>query len=302
MTPNNQLTDQLDQADKLLERGQYPEAIHILENILTKHPEEEPVLLRLAWAHWDAGNKESSIRYWETLLDYELQHKVFTGFAYDELVRIYKQEGLIDRLMSICEQVVRIQPDDVGLLTEMGSTYLLAGEFEKACETFRKLTQMEEDNPAFACRLGEAHLAAGRPDACLEAFEQAVQIDPDEAHRYFYLAADLFIKKNDAANARQLLDRCLKIAPSNSLYACSMGDVLVALGQIEDAFASYEKACRSNDSHAAAYFNRLGNTLMKAELFEPAIRAFETALLHDPSLPCRRNLEKAYQASGRSPV
>jgi len=300
MTQNNSITDKLDQADKLLAQGQYSQAIDLLETVLKKNPEEEPVLLRLAWAHWDTGNKDRSIACWESLLDRELRHKVFTGFAYDELVRIYKQEGLIDRLMSICEKAVGIQPEDVGLLTEMGSTYLLAGDYEKACDTFRKLILMEEDNPAFACRLGEALLYSGNPDASVEAFEKAAQIDPEEADRYFFQAADLFIKRDDAAGARRLLERCLDIAPSNSLYYCSLGDVLVALRQIDDAFAAYEKAGRNSSHYAAAYFNRLGNTLMKSELFAPAIRAFEAALSLDATIPCRHNLDRAQKASGQT--
>ena len=294
------MTEQLDSADKLLALGQYPEAIDILEKILKKHPEEEPVLLRLSWAYWDAGNKDRSIACWETLFDHELRHKVFTGFAYDELVRIYKQEGMIDRLVSICEKAAGLQPDDIGLLTELGSTYLLAGKFDQACDTFKKLTLMEEDNPAFACRLGEAYLAAGRLEACIGAYEKAAQIDPEEADRYFFQAASLLEKSRDYASARRLLEKCLDIAPANSLYDCSLGDVLITLGQIEDAFASYEKACRNNSHHAAAYFNRLGNTLMKAELFAPAIKAFEAALALDASIPCRHNLDKAYRASGPS--
>jgi len=300
MTQTNPHTVRLDQADKLLAEGRYSEAIDILEAVLKQNPEEEPVLLRLAWAHWDAGNKNRSVECWENLLEKELRHEVFTGFAYDELVRIYKQEGLIDRLMSMCEKAVRLQPEDVGLLTEMGLTYLLAGQYEKACDTFRKLILMEDDNPAFPCRLGEALLYAGHPGASVEAFEKAAQIDPEAADRYFFQAADLFMKRNDAAGAGQLLQKCLEKAPSNSLYYCSLGDVLVALGKIDDAFAAYEDAGRHNSHYAAAYFNRLGNTLMKVELFAPAIRAFEAALSLDGSIPCRQSLDRACRALGQS--
>jgi len=69
----------LDKADDLLKQGQYGEALAVLENIFTRYPEEEPVLLRLAWASWDSGDKERSVAYWEMLLDRELQRKIFTG-------------------------------------------------------------------------------------------------------------------------------------------------------------------------------------------------------------------------------
>src|SRR5512145_1972773 len=103
MTSTKDLTKKLDEADSLLKQGKYHEAIARLEKIRRIHPEEEAVLLRLAWAFWDCKDRERSVHYWEILLDRELQRKVFTGFAYDELVRIYKQEGDIAKLVALCE-------------------------------------------------------------------------------------------------------------------------------------------------------------------------------------------------------
>ncbi len=299
MTDENQITKALDEADRLLTGGHYAQAVERLENLRAKYPDEEPVLLRLAWAFWDNGDAAKSIDCWEALLERELRHRVFTGFAYDELVRIYKQEGRIRDLIRVCEKTVAVQTDDVGILTEMGLTYLLAGENQKACDVFKKLTDMENDNPAFYCRLGEALLAAGDTASCDQAFEEAARLDPEEADRYFFQAAHLHGKINDAPGALRLLERCRSIAPSNSLYDCALGDVLITLGRMDDAFAAYENACRNNPHHAAAYYNRLGNSLMKAEAFAPAIRAFKTALSLDPQTPCLQNLEKACQATGQ---
>ncbi len=300
MIESDQITEKLDEADDLLKQGEYGEAITCLENLHKIYPQEESVLLRLAWASWDKGNKEHSIEYWEILVDRELQRNVFTGFAYDELVRIYKQEAEIGKLVALCEKAVLVQPQDVGLLEELGKAYLLSGQSEKACDVFKKLTSLEADNPVFYCRLGEALLAAGEADACEEAYRQAGLIDPDEADRYLFQAADLYRRGGHFEAAKRLLKKCLEIAPSNSFYYCSLGDVLVALKQPEDAFIEYEKACRCNYSHTAAYYNRLGNSLMKAGLFADAVKAFEAALSFDVLTPCRRNLEQAYQASDPS--
>jgi len=297
---NNKLTGKIDQADDLLKQGKYGEAIAFLEIIHGIYPQEESVLLRLAWASWDNGNKDRSIKYWEILLDRELQRKVFTGFAYDELVRIYKQEGQTGKLVTLCEKAAKVQPQDIGLLEELGKAYLLSDQSEKACGIFKKLTSLETDNPAFYCRLGEALMAAGKTEACEEAYRQAGLIDPDEADRYLFQAADLYLRENLFLKAKTLLTTCLEIAPSNSLYYCSLGDILVALNQPENAFTQYEKACQYNRPHASAYYNRLGNSLMKAGLFTDAAKAFEAALSFDASTPCRRNLEEAYKASGPS--
>lgn len=299
MMKDNTTGEKLDRADELLKHGKLTDAITCLQELREHHPDDESVMLRLAWAYWDNGDKQRSIEYWEILLDRELQRKVFTGFAYDELVRIYKQEEQIESLVAICEKAVRVQPDDIGLLKELGTAYLLAGQSEKSCETFKTLTSMEPDNPFFYCLLGEALLAAGKYQEFENAYRQAGVIDPDEADRYLFQAAGLCIKKGLFNEARKLLINCLELSPSNSLYYCFLGDILVAINEIPDAFAQYEKACEYNPPHAAAYLNRLGISLMRAEYFDNAVKAFESALSYDALTPCLQNLEEARKSSGR---
>jgi len=301
MIETHDRTGKLDLADRLLNQGKYIEAIAGLEKIHEVHPGDEPVLLRLAWAFWDSGDKERSVHYWEILLDRELQRKVFTGFAYDELVRIYKQDGAIGRLVHLCEKVVGIQPQDTCLLEELGKAYLLAGDNEKAGDVFSRLTALEADNPAYFCRLGEALLAAQKIEAGEKAYRQAGLIDPGEMDRYLFQAAGLCLRGGHLTTAKRLIAECLTLAPQNSLYYCFLGDILVALKEPDSAFAEYEKACRYNRPFAASYFNRLGNCLMKAEFFTDAAKAFETALAFDESAPCRHHLEAAYLASGQTP-
>ena len=192
-----------------------------------------------------------------------------------------------------------MQPEDIGLLKELGTAYLLAGRSDKSCETFKTLTSMEPDNPAFYCLLGEACLAAGKNQEFENAYRQAGVIDPDEADRYLFQAAGLCMKKGLFNEARKLLINCLEISPSNSLYYCFLGDILVAINKIPDAFAQYEKACEYNPPHAAAYFNRLGVSLMRAGHSDSAVRAFESALSYDVLTPCLQHLEEARKASGR---
>ena len=300
MIKDNTITEKLDEVDYQIEQGQFVDAIACLQELYEIYPDDESVLLRMAWAYWDSGDKQRSVEYWEILLDRELQRKVFTGFAYDELVRIYKQDGQIESLVAICEKAARVQPEDIGLLQELGTAYLLSGQSEKSCDAFRKLTSMEADNPVFYCLLGKALLEDGKKQEFENAYRQAGIIDPEEADRYLFQAANLCMKKGLFSEAKTLLINCLELSPSNSLYHCSLGDVLVATNEIPNAFAQYEKACAYNPPHAAAYYNRLGVSLMKAEYFDNAVKAFESALSFDASTPCRQYLEEARKASSRS--
>jgi tetratricopeptide (TPR) repeat protein len=139
----------IDRAEQLLKDGKHPEAIALYEAVHKTHPEEESVLLMLAWAHYDNGDTSKALQYLETILERELKRKIFTGFAFDELVRIYKQERKFDNLVEICRKAVNAQPNDVSLLAELGGAYLNAEKHQEACQIFEKLIGMENDNPVF---------------------------------------------------------------------------------------------------------------------------------------------------------
>ncbi|NTW76990.1 MAG: tetratricopeptide repeat protein [Syntrophaceae bacterium] len=291
--------DKLDNADQLLREGKYTEAIALLEEVHQANPEEESVLLRLAWAHHDRGTTAKAIEYLEILLDRELQRRIFTGFAFDELVRIYKQEKNFSKLLEICTNAVVRQPEDVCLLSELGNAYLLADRVQEACSTFEKLVQLENDNPAFYCLWGEALFIEGNTAASEAAYIRAGEIDSDQADRYYYRIADLFAKSGYYEDAKRLLDACIASNPANPLYHCCLGDALVGLGRIGEAQSEYADAARCDSSGAGAYYNRFGNILARTNHHQEAIKAFEHALKIEPNNPVYlRHLAISYKALG----
>ncbi len=184
------------------------------------------------------------------------------------MVRIYKQERKFDNLVEICRKAVNAQPNDASLLAELGSAYLYAEKPEEACRVFKKLIGMENDNPAFYCRWGELN-----------------------SHEFPH---------ND--EALRLLNDCISVNPSNSLYYCALGDILVALGQTDEALAAYKTAIKYDNAGAGVYYNRLGQTLMKAKFFSQAIDAFKAAIELDAAKPYYIGLASAYEGMGRVDV
>lgn len=288
----------IDAIENLLRQGKYQEAIDLGEKIHKANPEEESVLLMLSWAYYDSGNTGQAIKHLNTLFDRELQRKVFTGFAYDELVRIHKQEKNFGKLVEICEKAVAVQPEDVGLLDELGKAYLHAGRTQKACNIFEKLIGIENDNTVYYCNWGEALFAAGRKEASEQAYLKAGEMDPEQADHYYFKIANLFQLTGQHQDAERLFNKCVEIRPDNPLYYCSLGDCLVDRGQIKDAFQSYKTAATKDRAGAGAYYNRLGNALIKAGNVPDAIEAFQAAIAHDSAERYYLNLANAYKAMG----
>jgi tetratricopeptide (TPR) repeat protein len=288
----------VDSAEKFLKQGKCRAAIDLCEEIREEYPEEESVVLLLAWAYYDSGQTDQAIKYFNILLERELKRKVFTGFAFDELVRIYKQNKDFQALTEICERAVGVQPDDICLLTELGNACLQSGKPKRACDIYEKLIGIESDNPVYYCHWGEALFAAGLSGESEKAYLKASEIDPDQSDRYYFKIAFLFQQDGNYKEAERLVNQCIAVNPSNPLYYCSRGDILVNLGQLQNAVKAYEKAVQCDHPGAGAYYNRLGHALMKTNHFSEAVEAFKSAIIHDAAQPYYLSLAAAYNGLG----
>jgi cytochrome c-type biogenesis protein CcmH/NrfG len=67
------------------------------------------------------------------------------------------------------------------------------------------------------------------------------------------------------------------------IYRCDLGDALVMLGRMDEAFRAYADAVRVNPAFEGTYYNRFGNTLMKENRAPEAVVAFHRAGAADPA-------------------
>jgi Flp pilus assembly protein TadD len=272
-------------ADELMKAKRYDDAILIYQELVEMHPGEDSFLLSLAWAYHDSGRQGEAIACFERLLSVELERKVFTGFAFDELIRIFKEKGNYERLLDICERAVAAQPDDIALLHELGYAYLRAGKAAESVGVFRKMADMEPDASATYCSLGNALVQAGDFDGAEAAYARAVEIDPSEAGAFYNRLANVYCNEGHDGRAEKVFRKCLEFRFDDPMYHCGLGDVLVKQGKIDDAQSVYEEAVDLHRTSAGAYYNRFGNTLARENHHGRAVAAFKKAIAADPRNP-----------------
>ena len=251
-------------AEACLQAGQYQSAIDIYLQLFAAYPADESLLLALAWAYHDAGRPEQAIQCFEQLLARELSRKVFTGFAYDELVRIYKTSGRYDRLVDVCARASAAQPQDTALLSELGSAYLKAARTREAKAVCRSILALDPEDSSTCCLQGEVHLAAGELAAAEKAYRRAAQIDPEAADTFLSRLAAGYDRLGAHEREEKILRRCLKLMPFTPLYHCRLGDCLIKQGRFAAAAAAYEKAIALAPAAADAFHHRRENSLAAA--------------------------------------
>ena len=276
------------EAEECLKTGRYQEAIDIYRTLAAASPGEESLSLALAWACHDAGRLEEAISCFEQLFDRELSRKIFTGFAYDELVRIYKTGGRYDRLVDVCERAAQAQPNDPALLGEWAAACLKAGMIGKSIEICEGIIALDPEATATYCLLGESHLAAGEFALAEKAFHWAAKIDPAAACAFYGRLAENYLRLGEQEKAEKFLRKCLKMSPRDALLLCRLGDCLIGQGKLMAARRAYEKAVSLSPGSTDVLYLRWGQTLASARYHREAITVLRRALKKGPPFPLHR--------------
>ena len=286
-------------AEELLRQGCYDEAILIYRALVEKFPEEESHLLALAWAYHDGGYEEEALKSFQDLFARELERKVFSGFAFDELVRLYKQRGESDLLLDVCERAVQAQGDDFALMGDLGDAYLRVNRFEDAIRIFGKMVVMETDAAAVYCLLGNAYILAGETAQGIAAYAEAIVIEPEKREAFLCRQAETLRRAGAFSMAADALRQCLSERENPLLYL-DLADLLIEMGDMEEGESLLRRAISLDPASEGAYCNRLGNSLTRAGCHESAIAFFQRAMRADPTNPFyAMQLAAAYSAIGQ---
>jgi tetratricopeptide (TPR) repeat protein len=285
MTAYDPILTERNRADDLMKSGRAAEAVPIYRKLADERPDEESHLLGLAWALHDSGQTEEAAACFERLFEKELGRKLFTGFAYDELVRIYREGKNGEALVSVCERAAEAQPDDIGLLRTLGEAYLAAGRGAEAARLFERLAGIEPDAPEHWCSLGEAWLAAGDPDRAEAAYDKAGAVDPEAGALFFSRLAEGLLRAGHPEGAKVSWGRSLALHPADPFCWMGIGDCQIRLGRPDAAAEAYGRAADLKPASAGGCWHRLGNRLAAEGLHFHAATAFTKAVSAEPENP-----------------
>jgi tetratricopeptide (TPR) repeat protein len=284
MTEKNDTEQYERMAQLYMKEKRYPEAIAVYRQLIRMKPDMDSFALCLAWALKDNGEVEEAVAQFEKLFQKELARRVFTGFAYDELVRLFRETKQHDRLVEVCERAVAVQSKDFALLYTLGDAYLRAGQAEKAIKIFQGLLDEEPDSSQYHAALGNALIAAGRFEEAETSYQKAIENDfPGKEGVFLDKMGHAYMLAGAFERAESAFRRAVEVFSEEPIFRCDLGDALVMLGRVDEAFRSYGDAVRVNPAFEGTYYNRLGNRLMKENRAPEAVDAFRRAGAADPS-------------------
>jgi len=126
------------------------------------------------------------------------------------------EAGKHQEALACMQEHLRTTPDDAQVLNDIGAILYCMGSLDEAIGYFTKARNMQDNCAEIVWNLVEAYLAAGRADEAMQLFdgmEQMGILNADVLNR----TANVFLDRNDKANAIETLFRSLQISPNQEI-------------------------------------------------------------------------------------
>ena len=179
-------------AEKLVQKGKYEQAIREYEKVLKKFPEDTTIINRVGDLYGRVGQLQRAIELYEEIAD----HFTRDGFTTKAIAILKKIQRLDPQRLDVFERLAGLYFDQ-GLMIEakreyqiLADWYVKNGELEKAIEAHEKLVDLDPSNHVSALRLADLLLRRGEVTSALKVYERLGQMlldagKLDEAERLY---------------------------------------------------------------------------------------------------------------------
>jgi tetratricopeptide (TPR) repeat protein/TolB-like protein/predicted Ser/Thr protein kinase len=160
--------------------------------------------------------------------------------GYRGLGNAYMAAGQNDQGIRALEKAVELNPYYWVNQNALGNAYRQMGSYDKALRNFQQVTQLEPQNEIGFANLGVVYMSMGRYQDSIAPLEKAMQLSPQPAvisnlgTSYFYL--------HRYPEAVKQFEKAVELNPSDETMMGNLADGYRAVGQMDKAEATYDKA------------------------------------------------------------
>lgn len=260
-----------------LARNKLESAIHEYRRALELDPHDTDAMFGMSIALRKHGELPEAGK---TLDEIAKRDPGFAGLA-EQRGLLFEAQGEFAKAVDAYRTALEKDPGDSGLLLRLGAAQVSAADYDTAEQTLAKVIREMPNSAEAEFFIGRIAFARGRTPDALTHFDRAVSLDGTRGEFHLYVARASFEMGN--------LGRTLEEVAIAINFDPNLGDaywvramVKLRMGAVKDALADLTKTFKLNPSRIEAYAVQ-GDCYEQLRLLPEAIRAYHTALEHDPS-------------------
>jgi tetratricopeptide (TPR) repeat protein len=175
-------------------RGNRAAAISRWKSYAREYPDERDAWFQLGYQNMKLGHYEEAVKYYKKVIALDR----FNAATYNNLAGCYSQLGRYDEAIPNYLKAFELRPEWLtvsNLNHEFGYAYIMAGEFQKAEETFKLMFSENNAKKARGHRtMGQLNMYLGKYDEATRELREAVSLSKianeplSEAIHHLYLA------------------------------------------------------------------------------------------------------------------
>lgn len=222
------------------------------------------------------------LSYWKngiTLFEHAIEATENNYKAQNNLGTAYASVD-IDKAIFHYKEALKIKPDYVTSLYNLGTAILKKGNYDEAALYFTKALKIDPRRAGARLNLANVLSEQGRYDEAISHYNEIMKADSNNTDARMNLANMLFIQgKYDEAVSHY--NEIIKTDSENADVHCNLAYVLSAKGKLDEAVLHYNEAITIQPKHEKAHYN-LGNIMLKQGRLKKAFAHFAEVIKIKP--------------------
>jgi len=193
----------------------------------------------------------------------------------------------IERAIFHYKEAVRIHPNYVTALCNLGLTLYHKGDYEEAVSYFTKALNINPQKTDIRMDLANIFFLQAKPEKAISQYREILKTDYENANAHYNLACMLYAQKKINQAEHHYMET-LRINPNHEKAHYDLGSIMLKQGNLKVALTHFAEAIKIKPDYVQSY-NKLGIILLRQGKFKKANVFFSKALQLDPGFSEARN-------------
>ncbi len=249
----------------------YEEIIDACVGLLDLGHKDTDIMYDLAEAYFFIGNLDKALEFSSEILKTLPRHLPTLRLQKE----IMKKQEKWERVIAICEEILKIDSKNVDALLDESLAYRNLGKLESALNFAIRASEIDTTNIDIWKLRKNLAKELNKPQEIITASKQILSMEEDfETYRDLARAYYIISRYDDA---KKTMEKGLRLNNEDDEGWNLMGMIYYKLGDLENARYSFERAADLNPKKKK-YWSNLAWTMEKLDKFEDAIKYFDKAL------------------------
>jgi tetratricopeptide (TPR) repeat protein len=163
--------------------------------------------------------------------------------------------------VAVCQELVRLKPDDAGAQVMLGKAYTDTGQTKEAMACYQHALALDPNCFEAHLGTGKAHFDQGSYHEAIASYQRALKIRPRSAEAHLALGLALS-NAGQYEEAIQAFQKAKELDPAVVESHVMTGQACLQAGLCAQAIECFKNAVQADQSYAQAYFN-LGRAYLR---------------------------------------